>query len=88
MITSVPCRAVPCRPSVAGCLGAQRGVPIDLDVTKGRVHCGGTVISPGQRGGAISQRSLEQRTAGSRHQANSSGDIVARQLPLCACRSR
>ena len=84
MITSV--RAV--RLSVAGCPGARRGVPVDLDVTKGRAHCGGAVISRGQIGGAISPRSLEQRTAGSRRQANSSGDIAARRLPLCACRAR
>ena len=84
MITSV--RAV--RLSVAGCPEARRGVPVDLDVTKGRAHCGGAVILRGQRGGAISPRSLEQRTAGSRRQANSSGDIAARRLPLCACRAR
>ena len=31
MITSVPCR-----PSVAGCPGARRGVPVDLErITKG-----------------------------------------------------
>ena len=84
MITSV--RAV--RPSVAGCPGARCGVPVDLDVTKGRAHCGGAVISRGQRGGAIlSPRSLEQ-TAGSRRQANSSGDIAARRLPLCACQGQ
>ena len=87
MITSVPCVCA-CRPSIAGCPGAWRGVPVDLDVTKGRAHCGGTVISRGQRGGAISPRSLEQRTAGSRRQANSSGDIAARRLPLCACSAR
>ena len=76
-----------CRPSVAGCPGARRGVPVDLDVTKGRAHCGGAVISRGQRGGALSPRSLEQ-TDGSRHQANSSGDIAARRLPLCACQGQ
>ena len=83
----MPCLRA-CGPSVAGCPGARRGVPVDLDVTKGRAHCGGAVISRGQRGGAISPRSLEQRTAGSRRQANSSGDIAARRLPLCACRAR
>ena len=76
-----------CVPSVAGCLGARRGVPVVLDVTKGREDCGGAVISRGQRGRA-SPWLLKQRTAGSRRQANSSGDIAARQLPLCACRSR
>ena len=74
----MPCRAVPCRPSVAGCPGARRGVPVDLDVTKGRAHCGGAVISRGQRSEAIIPRSLEQRTAGSRRQSNSSGNIAAR----------
>ena len=49
MITSMPCRAVRCMPSVAGCPGAQRGVPIDLARHKGRAHCGGTIISRGQR---------------------------------------
>ena len=83
MITSVSCRQ-----SVAGCPGARCGVPIDLDVTKGRAHCGGAVISRGQRGGALSLQSLEQGKAGSRRQANSSGDLAARWLPLCACRAR
>ena len=32
--------------------------------------------------------SLEQRTAGSRCQANSSGNIAARQLPLCTSMAR
>ena len=46
MITSVPCRAVPCvcavRPSVAGCPGVRHGVPVDLEhVTKG----GSTVVA-------------------------------------------
>ena len=84
-ITSVPCHAVPCRPSVAGCPGAQHGVPVDLTRHKGRVYCGGAIISRGQR---RSNMSLEQRTAGSRCQANSSGDIAARRLPLCASMAR
>ena len=77
MITNVPCV-----PSVAGCPGARRGVPVDLDVTKGRAHYGGAVILRGQRGRAISPRSLERRTAGSRHQANSSGDVAATAMRM------
>ena len=50
--------------------------PLTLHVTKG----GRTVVALSHhevRGGAISPRSLEQRTAGSRRQVNSSGDIAA-----------
>ena len=80
----MPCRAVPCVPSVAGCPGAQAR-PLTSHVTKGRVQCGGTIISRGQR---RSNQVHDQRTAGSRRQANNSGDIAARRLPLSACRAR
>ena len=76
MITSVPCRL-----SVAGCPGA--GVPVDLACHKGRAaHCGGAVTITKVRGGTINPRSLQQRTAGSRRQANSSGDIAATAMPM------
>ena len=61
--------------------------PLTSHITKG----GRTVVVLSYhevRGGAISPRSLEQRTAGSRHQANSSANIAARRLPLCVCRAR
>ena len=62
MITSVPCR-----PSVVGCPGARHGVPVDLARHKGRVHCGGAVISRGQRG---SNKSTITRTKNNRVQAS------------------
>ena len=68
MITSVPCR-------MSG--GAAR--PLTSHVTKGRAQCGGTIISRGQRGGAIKFKN-------SRVQA--SIYIAARRLPLCVCRAR
>ena len=42
----IVCRAVR---SVAGCPGARRGVPVDLARHKGKVHCGGAIVSQGQR---------------------------------------
>ena len=86
MITSVPRCAVCLLPDVRGHGAAS---PLTSHVTKG----GRTVVALSYhevRGGAISPRSLEQRTAGSRRQANSSGDnyIAARRLPLCACGAR
>ena len=82
----LPCRAVPC---LAACLlpdvrGRGAASPLTSHVTKG----GRTVAALSYhevRGGVIlSPRSLEQRTAASRRQANSSSDIAARRLPLCA----
>ena len=76
-----------CRPSIAGCLGARRGVPVDLTRHKGRAHCGGAII-------IITRSEAEStiaRTKNSRVQElgkHHSGDIAARQLPLCACRAR
>ena len=82
--------SVPCRPSV--CLlpdvrGHGVASPLISHVTKGGRTVVGAVYHE-VRGGAISPRSLKQRTAGSRRHANSSGDIAARWLPLCACRAR
>ena len=57
MITSVPCRAVlAVRCRMSG--GAAR--PLTSHVTKGRAQCGGTIISRGQRGGAIKSTNKEQ----------------------------
>ena len=83
MITSVSCRAV-----LSVCCWMSGGTArrprwLHMSQREGR-----TVSYREVRGGAISPRSLKQRTARSRCQANSSGDIAARQLPLCACRAR
>ena len=79
MITSV-CAVRPL-PDVRG-----HGAAIDLARHKGK----GAVwwhyhITRSER---RSNQVHEQRTAGSRRQANISGDIAARRLPLCACRAR
>ena len=81
MITSVPCRACRPLPDVRG-----RGAAVDLARHKGK----GAVwwhyyITRSDR---RSSQVHEQRTAGSRRQASSSGDIAARRLQLCACRAR
>ena len=81
------CRAVP---SVCLLPDVRRhgpASPLTSHITKGER----TVVALSYhevRGGAISPRPLKQRTARSRRQANSSGDIAARRLPLCACRAR
>ena len=89
MITSVPCRAVPsvrCRMSGGA---ARRPRWPRRHKGKGalwwRCHI---TRSERQSNKSTIARTQRQRTAGSRRQANSSGDIAARQLPLRACRSR
>ena len=61
--------SVPCRPSVAGCPGAWRRVPVNLHVTMEGPGCTGGQV----RGGATSPRTKNSRGPGARQRRSRLG---------------
>ena len=73
---------MPCRPSVARCPGARCNVLLTSHVTSALWWCYHITRSEAE------QEVHDRSNNGSRRQANSSGDIAARRLPLCTSMAR